>query len=38
MSAFPGENYQVSHSWTERVYHNLIYYKPARPRRPADTE
>ena len=34
MSAFPGENYQVSHSWTEWAYRNHVYYKPARPRRP----
>jgi pimeloyl-ACP methyl ester carboxylesterase len=26
VSAFPGENYQAPHSWTERAYHNLVYY------------
>ncbi|MBC8740361.1 epoxide hydrolase 1 [Paraburkholderia sp. UCT31] len=26
ISAFPGENYQAPRSWTERAYHNLIYY------------
>ncbi|MGF6722212.1 pimeloyl-ACP methyl ester carboxylesterase [Paraburkholderia sp. GAS41] len=26
VSAFPGENYQAPRSWTERAYHNLIYY------------
>jgi hypothetical protein len=26
VSAFPGENYQAPQSWTERAYHNLIYY------------
>ncbi|SDG08245.1 epoxide hydrolase family protein [Paraburkholderia phenazinium] len=31
VSAFPGENYQAPRSWTERAYHNLIYYnKPAK--------
>jgi len=23
---FPGENYQAPRSWTERAYHDLIYY------------
>ncbi|MFM0097555.1 alpha/beta fold hydrolase [Paraburkholderia nemoris] len=26
VSAFPGENYQAPRSWSERAYHNLIYY------------
>jgi pimeloyl-ACP methyl ester carboxylesterase len=26
VSAFPGEGYQAPRSWTERAYHNLIYY------------
>jgi pimeloyl-ACP methyl ester carboxylesterase len=26
VSAFPGENYQAPRSWTERAYHDLIYY------------
>jgi pimeloyl-ACP methyl ester carboxylesterase len=26
VSAFPGENYQAPRSWTEKAYHNLIYY------------
>jgi pimeloyl-ACP methyl ester carboxylesterase len=26
VSVFPGENYQAPRSWTERAYHNLIYY------------
>jgi pimeloyl-ACP methyl ester carboxylesterase len=26
VSAFPGENYRAPRSWTERAYHNLIYY------------
>jgi hypothetical protein len=26
VSAFPGENYQAPRSWTERAYHNLMYY------------
>jgi pimeloyl-ACP methyl ester carboxylesterase len=26
VSAFPGENYQAPRSWTERAYHNLVYY------------
>ncbi|ASL46332.1 Lipase 3 [Burkholderia sp. AD24] len=26
VSAFPGENYQAPKSWSERAYHNLIYY------------
>ena len=26
VSVFPGENYQAPRSWTERVYHKLIYY------------
>jgi pimeloyl-ACP methyl ester carboxylesterase len=26
VSAFPGENYQAPRSWTQRAYHNLIYY------------
>jgi pimeloyl-ACP methyl ester carboxylesterase len=26
ISAFPGEGYQAPRSWTERAYHNLIYY------------
>ena len=26
ISAFPGENYQAPRSWTERAYHNLVYY------------
>jgi pimeloyl-ACP methyl ester carboxylesterase len=26
VSAFPGENYQAPRTWTERAYHNLIYY------------
>jgi pimeloyl-ACP methyl ester carboxylesterase len=31
VSAFPGENYQAPRSWSERAYHNLIYYnKPER--------
>ena len=31
VSAFPGENYQAPRSWTERAYHNLIYYnQPAK--------
>ena len=31
VSAFPGENYQAPRSWTERAYHNLIYYnRPAK--------
>ena len=31
VSAFPGENYQAPRSWTERAYHNLIYYnKPGK--------
>ena len=31
VSAFPGENYQAPRSWTERPYHNLIYYnKPGK--------
>ena len=31
VSAFPGENYLAPRSWTERAYHNLIYYnQPAK--------
>jgi pimeloyl-ACP methyl ester carboxylesterase len=31
VSAFPGENYQAPKSWSERAYHNLIYYnRPAK--------
>ena len=26
VSVFPGEQYQAPLSWTERAYHNLIYY------------
>jgi len=26
VSVFPGENYQAPRSWTERAYHELIYY------------
>ncbi|RKT13990.1 pimeloyl-ACP methyl ester carboxylesterase [Paraburkholderia sp. RAU2J] len=26
ISAFPGENYQAPRSWTQRAYHNLVYY------------
>jgi len=26
VSVFPGETYQAPRSWTERAYHNLIYY------------
>jgi len=26
VSVFPGEGYQAPRSWTERAYHNLIYY------------
>jgi pimeloyl-ACP methyl ester carboxylesterase len=26
VSALPGENYQAPRSWSERAYHNLIYY------------
>ena len=26
VSVFPGERYQAPRSWTERAYHNLIYY------------
>jgi pimeloyl-ACP methyl ester carboxylesterase len=26
VSVFPGENYQAPRSWTERVYHKLIYF------------
>jgi pimeloyl-ACP methyl ester carboxylesterase len=26
VSVFPGENYEAPRSWTERAYHNLIYY------------
>ena len=26
VSVFPGENYQAPRSWTQRAYHNLIYY------------
>jgi pimeloyl-ACP methyl ester carboxylesterase len=26
VSAFPGENYQAPRSWSERAYHNLVYY------------
>ena len=26
VSAFPGENYQAPKSWTEKAYHNLIYF------------
>jgi pimeloyl-ACP methyl ester carboxylesterase len=26
VSAFPGENYQAPRSWTERAYHDLMYY------------
>jgi pimeloyl-ACP methyl ester carboxylesterase len=26
VSAFPGEGYQAPRSWSERAYHNLIYY------------
>ena len=26
VSAFPGEGYQAPRSWTERAYHNLMYY------------
>ena len=26
ISVFPGENYQAPRSWTERAYHNLIYF------------
>jgi pimeloyl-ACP methyl ester carboxylesterase len=26
VSVFPGENYQAPRSWTERAYHQLIYY------------
>jgi hypothetical protein len=30
VSAFPGENYQAPHSWTQQAYRNLIYYnRPA---------
>ena len=29
---FPGENYLAPRSWTERAYHNLIYYHRARRR------
>jgi pimeloyl-ACP methyl ester carboxylesterase len=31
VSAFPGEGYQAPRSWTERAYHDLMYYnQPAR--------
>ena len=33
VSAFPGENYQAPRSWTQRAYHNLIYYNKPRHRR-----
>jgi hypothetical protein len=26
VSAFPGEGYQAPRGWTERAYHNLVYY------------
>jgi pimeloyl-ACP methyl ester carboxylesterase len=26
VSVFPGENYQAPRSWTERAYHNLVYF------------
>jgi pimeloyl-ACP methyl ester carboxylesterase len=26
VTVFPGENYQAPRSWTERAYHDLIYY------------
>jgi hypothetical protein len=26
VSAFPGENYQAPKTWTEKAYHNLIYF------------
>jgi pimeloyl-ACP methyl ester carboxylesterase len=26
VTVFPGENYQAPRSWTQRAYHNLIYY------------
>jgi hypothetical protein len=26
VSVFPGENYDAPQSWTERAYHNLIYF------------
>ena len=26
VTVFPGENYQAPQSWTERAYHNLVYY------------
>jgi hypothetical protein len=26
VSAFPGEGYQAPRSWTERAYHDLVYY------------
>jgi pimeloyl-ACP methyl ester carboxylesterase len=29
VSVFPGENYQAPRSWTERAYHDLIYYNRA---------
>jgi pimeloyl-ACP methyl ester carboxylesterase len=29
VSVFPGENYQAPRSWTERAYHQLIYYNQA---------
>jgi len=29
VSVFPGENYQAPRSWTERAYHQLIYYNRA---------
>src|ERR1700722_4286934 len=29
VSVFPRENYQAPRSWTERAYHNLIYYNRA---------
>jgi pimeloyl-ACP methyl ester carboxylesterase len=29
VSVFPGENYQVPRSWTERAYHKLIHYNQA---------
>jgi pimeloyl-ACP methyl ester carboxylesterase len=29
VSVFPGENYQAPRSWTERAYHQLVYFNEA---------
>jgi AraC-like DNA-binding protein len=34
VSVFPGETYQAPRSWTEKAYHNLIYFQRGGQGRP----